>query len=152
MNLRCRSETCCTWLTEKCRTQKVAKKSPSVQHHTTIAGYIFATKTCIDNRKKNLLNSNITSTCPHNIVNFGPLAADICWRVWSTPANLNGFRLLAALLHDTLVVGVRQTLRRSTEGTTYIRQDSQCPHSSSILFLQYILTVIECIHSKLPNF
>jgi len=38
-----------------------------------------------------------------------PLAAEICWRVWSTPANFNGFRVLAALLHDTLVVGVSQT-------------------------------------------
>jgi len=26
-------------------------------------------------------------------------AAEICWRVWSTPANFNGFRFLAALLH-----------------------------------------------------
>jgi len=29
---------------------------------------------------------------------------------------------LAALLHGILVVGVSQTLRRSTEGATYIRQ------------------------------
>ena len=39
-----------------------------------------------------------------------------------TPANLNGFHLLAALLHGTLVVGVSQTLRRLTEGATYIRK------------------------------
>ena len=26
---------------------------------------------------KNLLSSNMSSTCPHNMVNFGPLAADI---------------------------------------------------------------------------
>jgi len=32
--------------------QKVAKKSPSGQDRTTLSGYIFATKTCIDNRKK----------------------------------------------------------------------------------------------------
>ena len=31
------------------------------------------------------------STCPHNIVNFGPLTAEICWRVWCNPANFNGF-------------------------------------------------------------
>ena len=42
--------------------------------------------------------------------------------VWGTPGNFNGFRVLAALLHGTLVVGVSQTLRRWTEGTTYIRQ------------------------------
>jgi len=28
---------------------------------------------------------------------------------WGTPGNLNGFRVLAALLHGTLVVGVSQT-------------------------------------------
>jgi len=46
--------------------------------------------------------------------------AEICWRVWGTPANFNGFCVLAALLHGTLVVGVSQTLQRSTEGATYI--------------------------------
>jgi len=40
---------------------------------------------------KNLLSSNMSSTCPRNMVNFGPLAAEICWRVWGTPANFNGF-------------------------------------------------------------
>jgi len=69
-----------------------------------------------------LLSSNISSTCPHNMVNFGPLAADIVSLVWGTRGNFNGFRFLAALLHGTLVVGVSQTLRRWTEGTTYIRQ------------------------------
>ena len=44
--------------------------------------------------------------CPHNMVNFGPLVAEICWRVWGTPANFNGFRVLAELLHGILVVGV----------------------------------------------
>jgi len=31
---------------------------------------------------KNLLSSNISSICAHNMVNFGPLAAEIDWRVW----------------------------------------------------------------------
>jgi len=43
------------------------------------------------------------------MVNLGPLAAEICWRVWGTPANFSGFHVLAALLHGTLVVGVSQT-------------------------------------------
>ena len=59
---------------------------------------------------KNLLNSSISSTCLHNMVNFGPLVAEICWRVWGIAANFNVFHILAALLHDTLVVGVSQTL------------------------------------------
>ena len=56
--------------------------------------------------EKNLLSSITSSTCPDNMVNFGLLTAEICWRVWGTPANFNGFRILAALLHGTL------TLRR----------------------------------------
>jgi len=36
----------------KYRTQKIAKKSSSGHYRTTLSGYIFATKACIDNRKK----------------------------------------------------------------------------------------------------
>jgi len=43
------------------------------------------------------------------MVNFGPLAAEIVSLVWGTPGNFNGFRVLAALLHGTLVVGISQT-------------------------------------------
>jgi len=46
------------------------------------------------------------------MVKFGLLAAEIGPVVWGTPANFNGFRVLAALLHGTLVVSVSQTLRR----------------------------------------
>jgi len=100
----------------KYRTQK----SPFWHHRTTLSGYIFGTlsgysfgtKACIDNLKNNLLNSNTSSTCPDNMVNFGLLTAEICWQVWGTPANFNGFRVLAALLHGTLLVGDSQTLWR----------------------------------------
>jgi len=85
------------------------KNSPSGHHRTPLPGYIFATKACIDNRKKNLLNSIISPTCPYNMANFGLLAAEICWQVWGTPANYNRFCVLAALVHDSLVVGVSQT-------------------------------------------
>ena len=86
------------------------KNSQSGHDDTNLSGYIFATKARIDNRQ--LLNSNISPTCPYNMVNFGVIAAEIVSLVWGTPAHFNGFRLLAALLHDTLVVGVSQTLRR----------------------------------------
>jgi len=42
--------------------------------------------------------------------------------VSDTPANFDGFRVLAALLHGSQVVRVSQTLRRWTEGATYVRQ------------------------------
>ena len=43
------------------------------------------------------------------MVNFGPLTAEIGSTIWGTPANFNWFRVLAALLHGSQVVGVSQT-------------------------------------------
>jgi len=59
---------------------------------------------------KILLNSSISSTCPHNMVNFGPLTAIIGWRVWGIPSNFNGFCVLASLLHRDHSTEVNQTL------------------------------------------
>jgi len=87
-----------------------AKKSPKIAISAP-SGYIFATKARIDNRKKTLLSSNMSSRCPRNIVNFGLLAAEISLPVWGTPANFNGFCDLAALLHGRQVVSVSQTLQ-----------------------------------------
>jgi len=84
----------------------------------------------------------ISPICPHNMVNFSPLTAEIGLGVSGTPANFNGFRVLAALLHGTLVAGINQTLRRWTEGATYIRQAAITlgigPHSSSIFVYNYL--------------
>ena len=134
LNLKCRSE----MYSIKYRTQKIAKNLPSRHHRTILSGCIFASKADIDNRKKNLLNSTISSTCPHNMVNFGLLMAEICWWVWGTPANFNGFRVLAALLHDTLVLGVSQTLRRWTEGATYIRQGGHHVGPTVLVFTKFL--------------
>ena len=38
--------------------------------------------------KKNLLSSNIPSTCSYNMANFGPQMAETGSGVWGTPANL----------------------------------------------------------------
>ena len=90
----------------KYKMQKIAKKSPSAHHRTKLSGYIFATKACMDNRE-NLLHRNTSSTCCHNMVYFGPLTTEICWRIWNlgyprkfqrvsplgfvtAPASLNG--------------------------------------------------------------
>jgi len=50
------------------------------------------------------------------MANFGPLAAEIGLPVWGTPANFNGFRVLAALLHGIQVVSVSQNLRPLNRG------------------------------------
>jgi len=97
------------------------KKSLYGHRRTNFSGYIFATKAHIGNRKK-LLSSNMSCRCSYNMVNFGQLAAEICWRVWGTSANFNGFRVLTALLSGSQVVSVSQTLRRWTEGASYVRQ------------------------------
>jgi len=49
---------------------------------------------------KNLISTNTSSTCPRNMVKFGPLAAEISPVVWGTSANFNGFCILAALLQQ----------------------------------------------------
>jgi len=55
--------------------------------------------------------SDISLTCPNNIVNFDRLVAEIVSLALGTPANFNGFRVLAALLHGTSAVGISQTFR-----------------------------------------
>jgi len=54
------------------------------------------------------------------MVNFGSLATEIGLVVWGTPANFNGFRVLAVLLHGTLIVGVSQTLRHWAQGACHL--------------------------------
>jgi len=110
---------CCTWLAENTR----GKKVPFWHHRATLSGCILTAKAYIDNRKKPVKHW-FSSTCRDNMVNFSLLTAEICWQVWGTPANFNGFRVLAALLHGTLVVDVSQTLRHWTEGAIYIQQGS----------------------------
>ena len=108
-NLGCRYETCCTRLAEN----TVCKKSPKIRQLRTIVQIcrdVSLQLRQISTVRKNLLSSNISSTCPHNIVTFSPVAAEIGSVVWGTPANFDGFRVLAALLHCTPVVGVSQTV------------------------------------------
>jgi len=44
------------------------------------------------------------------MANFGLLTAVICWRVWGTPANFNGFRVLPSLLQRRRSPEANQTL------------------------------------------
>ena len=60
--------------------------------------------------KKNLLNSNIPSPCPHSMVKVGLLMAEIDSVAWGTPADFNGFRVLASLLQRRCSTKVNQTL------------------------------------------
>jgi len=89
-NLERRSEMCCTRLTEKIQDTKITQKWQSAHHCTSLSGYILATKSYIDNRKR-LVKQQYLLKCPHNMVNFGPLMAEIRWRVWDTQQISTGF-------------------------------------------------------------
>jgi len=107
-NLECRSEMCCTRLAGNTGRKNDAKN----RHLGTIAQLCRAISSQlrhISTIEKKLPSSNISSRCPYNMVNFGPLPAKIVSLVWGTPANFNGFRVFAPLLHGTLLVGVSQT-------------------------------------------
>jgi len=86
-----------------------AKKLPSTHHRTTLSGYILQLRHVLT-VGKNFLSSNIFSTWPYNMVNFGPLAAEIVSLVWGAPANFNGFRVLASLLQRRRSMEANQTL------------------------------------------
>ena len=112
---------CCTRIAGNAR----GKKSPKIRRLGTIAQLCRVMSSQLRHVStigKKLVKQQYLPACAHNMVNFGLLAAEIVSLVWGTPANLNGFRVLAALLHSTPVLGVSQTLRRWTEGATYIRQ------------------------------
>jgi len=47
--------------------------------------------------RKNVLNSNTSSTRPDNTVNFGLPTAKICWRVWGTTAKFQRVSLLGSV-------------------------------------------------------
>ena len=136
---------CCTWLAGNAG----PKKSPKIRQLGTIAQLCRAISSQLRHYRQSekWLNSDISSTCPDNMVNFGPLTAEICWRVWDTAANFNVFRVLAALLHGTLIVGVSQTLRCWTEGTTYFRQgDRHVGHWPTFLVSFYFTRADGLMH------
>jgi len=87
------------------------KNSPSGHYHTTLSGYILANKARIDNRKK-LIKPQYILYMSSQYGELRSITAEIGSGVWGTPTYFNGFGVLAALLHGTLVVGVSQTLRR----------------------------------------
>ena len=119
----------------KYRTQK----SPFWHHHTTLSGYIFATKACIDNRKKRVKQRYL----PHMSSQFG---------------ELNGWDLLASLGHPCKFQRVSHlgsvTARHSSSGRQPNQTLNRGRHlysagrpsrwalahiSSYLVFLKYVL-------------
>ena len=72
------------------------------RHFGTIAQLCRAETVSLQRRDvstigKKLLSSNISPTCPYNMVNFGQLAAEIVSIVWGTPGNFNGYSRLGSV-------------------------------------------------------
>jgi len=122
-SLERRSETCCTRLAENTG----CKKSPKSRHLGTVPQICRAISSQLRHvstiGKKKLVKQPYLLNMSPQYGELGPLTAEIVLLVWGTPANFNGFRVLAALLYGTLVVGASQTLRHWTESATYIQQD-----------------------------
>jgi len=57
---------------------------------------------------------------PQPLVDRSLLTAEIGWRVWGTPANFNGFRVLASLLHRRRSTEVNQTREYSQNGLYFM--------------------------------
>jgi len=121
-NLECRSETCCARLAANAG----PKKLPKIGHLGTIAQLCRAISSQLRHIwtiGKRLVKQQYLL---HMSTQYGELRPTNGWDQLAGlghPSYFNGYRVLAALLHGTLVVGVSQTLRRWTEGPTYIRQD-----------------------------
>jgi len=91
------------------------------------------------------------------MVNVGLLTVEIGSGLGSfgTPANFNGFRFLATLLHGTLVVGVSQTAALKGASPIFGRAAITFgvdPHSSSKMFMYLSLLDKAQLVENVPNF
>ena len=78
-----------------------------MHHRTNLSCYIFATQTYIDNRKK-LVKQQYLIHVPHNMVNFGPVTAEISWRV-GAPQQISAS--FASWLHYCTDVAQRRSTK-----------------------------------------
>ena len=93
-------------------------------------------KARINNREK-LVKQQYLLHVSHNMVNFGPLAADIGPVVRGTPTNFNGFRVLALLLQR----------RRSPEANHTLHDVWPLPGLVDyIIYFRRLLPVTEFCH------
>jgi len=98
----------CTRLAANTGRKKVAKN----RHLGTIAQMFRAISSQLRHVStigNNMLSSNTSSTCPDNMVNFGPLTAEIGL---GHPSKFQRVLRLGSITARHLAVGVSQTLRR----------------------------------------
>ena len=107
----------------KYRTQKWRKNSPSAHHRTTLSGYIFATKACIDNRKKVVKQQYLL----HMSLQYGELHPTSGWDRFGSLGHFSKFQWLSRLCFVTIAAlltsgqpNFARCLAVSWDGTLYI--------------------------------
>jgi len=89
---------CCTRLAENTDRKKVAKNR-RLRTIAQLCRAISSQLRHVSTTGKKLVKQQYVLQLSHNMVNFGPLAAEIVSLLWGTPPHLNWFRVLVALLH-----------------------------------------------------
>ena len=140
----------CTRLAGNAGCKKIAQKSPSGHHRTTLPGYIFATKAHIDNRKKPVNQQYLLHMSPQ-YGELRPLAAETDWRVWGTPANFNGFRVLTSLLQQRRSTEANQTLHNVWPWLHYIYIFGGCCPVTEFCQVQNSLCVLQVLRSPIGS-
>ena len=140
-NLRCRSETCCTRLSENTGRKKVAKN----RHLGTIAKLCRAISSQL--RHVSTIGKKIVKQqyLLHTSSQYGEFQPTNGWDRLTSLGHHSKFQLVSLLGSITawhLIVGVSQTLRRWTEGATYIRQGDQ--RRPSCWALAHISSIVRC--------
>jgi len=69
------------------------------------------------------------------MVNFGPLTAEIDLRAWSTPANLNRFRVFASLLQRRRSLEANQTVHDVWPSSELVHYTPWAIKSSQLVFV-----------------
>jgi len=92
-NLRCMCEMCCTQLAENAGPKKIAKNSPCGPHRTTMSGYIFAKKACIDDLKKPVKQHYL----PHLSLQYGELRPTSGWDLLASLGHPSRFQWVSRL-------------------------------------------------------
>jgi len=152
-NLGCRSETCCMRLAE-IQDAKIAKKICHLRTIAQLGRTISSQLRHVSTIGKKLVKQQYL---PHMFLQYGeldPLVAESGSLVWSIQLILTGFGSWHASPHGTLVMGVSETLRRWTEGATYIRQGGHhVGHLVHILVcFAAVLFIFSCLYCVAPLF
>jgi len=113
---------CCTRLAENSGCKNYAKNRP-LGTIAQITRAISSQPRHASRIGKNLLNSNSSCTCPHNMLNFGPLTAEIRWQVWGAPSKFRPVSRLGFVIAQMSLSGGQQNfagcLGVSWSGTLY---------------------------------